>query len=277
MDGSERSRRSRRPTFPVPSMTPLSLIPSDVSTAVALAICGIAFVSGTARGFSGFGSALIFMPLASSIAAPRLVAALLLVIDFVAATPLLPNAWKHADRRATAVMVAGALVGVPIGTYFLTVLDPVTTRWIISCFVAALLVLLLSGWRYRGKDHVTLSVGIGGLSGFCSGLAQTGGPPIVGYWLGRPIPSAISRANILLFFGASDFFSLASYWLSGLITFDSVKFSLIVGPVYGVGVWFGASLFGKASEVMFRAICYALIAAAVIAGLPALDGILRGG
>ena len=98
----------------------------------AIAICAIAFVSGTARGFSGFGSALIFMPLASSIAAPRLVAALLLIIDFVAAAPLIPNAWKHADRKATAVMVAGALIGVPIGTYFLSQLEPVTTRWIIS-------------------------------------------------------------------------------------------------------------------------------------------------
>ena len=146
------------------------------------------------------------MPLASSIAAPRLVAALLLIIDFVAAAPLLPNAWQHADRRATAVIVLGALVGVPLGTYFLSRLDPVTTRWIISGFVLALLVLLLSGWRYRGQDHPALSIGIGGLAGFCSGLAQTGGPPIVGYWLGRPIAPTTARANILLFFGASDFF-----------------------------------------------------------------------
>jgi uncharacterized membrane protein YfcA len=252
------------------------LIPSDVSLNAAIAICAIAFVSGTARGFSGFGSALIFMPLASSIAAPRLVAALLLIIDFFAAAPLIPNAWKQADRKATAIMVCGALVGVPVGTYFLSRLEPVTTRWIISGFVLVLLLLLLSGWRYRGKDHATISVGIGGLSGFCSGLAQTGGPPIVGYWLGRPIASTIARANILLFFGASDFFSVVSYSLTGLITADSLKFSLVVGPVYAIGVWFGASLFGRASETVFRAICYVLIAAAVIIGLPALDGVLRG-
>ncbi len=251
------------------------LIPTELSTFAAVAICLIAFVSGMARGFSGFGSALIFMPLASSIAAPRLVAALLLIIDFVAALPLLPNAWKQADRKATAVIVAGALVGVPIGTYFLTVLEPVTTRWIISGFVTALLLLLLSGWRYRGQDHAAVSIGVGGLSGFCSGLAQTGGPPIVGYWLGRPIPSVIARANILLFFGASDFFSAVAYAVSGLINADAIKFALVVGPVYAVGVWFGASLFGRASEAMFRAICYALIAAAVLIGLPALDGVLR--
>jgi uncharacterized protein len=162
-------------------MTFFGLIPPEIGIRAAVAVCAIAFVSGTARGFSGFGSALIFMPLASSMAAPRLVAALLLIIDFIAATPLIPNAWKHADRKATAIIVAGALIGVPIGTYFLSRLDPVTTRWIISAFVSALLVLLLLGWCYRGKDHVTLSVGIGGLAGFCSGLAQTGGPPIVGY------------------------------------------------------------------------------------------------
>jgi uncharacterized membrane protein YfcA len=251
------------------------LLPADISLNAALAICAIAFVSGTARGFSGFGAALIFMPLASSMATPRLVAALLLIIDFVAAAPLLPNAWKQADRKATAVMVAGALIGVPIGTYLLSRLEPVTTRWIISAFVFALLALLISGWRYRGKDHAAISVGIGGLSGFCSGLAQTGGPPIVGYWLGRPLASTIARANILLFFGASDFFSVVSYLSAGLITVDAVKLAFVVGPVYGVGVWFGASLFGRASETLFRTTCYALIAAAVVIGLPALDGVLR--
>lgn len=257
-------------------MSFLGLIPSDVSINAAIAICVIAFVSGTARGFSGFGSALIFMPLASSMAAPRLVAALLLIIDFVAAAPLVPNAWKRADRSATAIMVLGALVGVPVGTYFLSRLDPVTTRWIISGFVAALLLLLLSGWRYRGKDHAAISIGIGGLSGFCGGLAQTGGPPIVGYWLGRPVASVIARANIVLFFGAADFFSVVSYSLTGLITAESIKFACVVGPVYAIGVWFGASLFGKAGEPVFRAICYVLIAAAILIGLPALDGVLRG-
>src|SRR3979411_369643 len=178
-------------------MSSFSLIPTDLSTNAAIAICAIAFVAGTSRGFSGFGAALIFMPLASSMAAPRLVAALLLVIDFVSAAPLVPNAWRHADRKAIAVMVTGALVGVPLGTYFLSRLAPVTTRWIISGFVFALLLLLLSGWRYRGKDFSAISIGIGALSGFCSGLAQTGGPPIVGYWLRPPLAA---RATPVLFF-----------------------------------------------------------------------------
>jgi uncharacterized membrane protein YfcA len=231
-------------------------------------------VAATARGFSGFGAALIFMPLASSVASPRLAAALLLVIDLVSAAPLIPDAWRNADRKATAIIVAGALVGVPLGTWCLTRLDPITARWIISGFVVALLALLLSGWRYRGRDYPALSVAVGAVSGFGSGLAQTGGPPIVGYQLGRPIPSKIARANIMLFFGASDLFSLASYAANGLITADSLKLSLLVGPIYAIGIALGATLYGRASENVFRVICYALIAMAVVAGLPALDGLL---
>jgi uncharacterized protein len=256
-------------------MSLFELIPGDVGINAALAICVIAFVSGAARGFSGFGSALIFMPLASSLAAPPLVAAVLLIIDIISAAPLTPNAWRHADRKAVAVMALGALVGTPLGTYALTQFDPLTTRWIISAFVFALLVLLVSGWRYRGKDHASIAVGIGSLSGFCSGLAQTGGPPIVAYWLGRPIAAAVARANILLFFAASDLFSLASYALAGLITPSALKFCVVVGPVYAIGVLLGATLFGKASDVLFRSICYALIALAALIGLPALDGVLR--
>jgi uncharacterized membrane protein YfcA len=258
-------------------MTLSGLVPTEISATTAIAICAVAFVAGTARGFSGFGAALIFMPLASSLAGPRLVAALLLIIDFVAMAPLIPSAWRQADRKATAVMAAGALVGVPIGTYFLTRLDPVTTRWIISGFVFALLLLLLSGWRYRGKDHAAVATGVGGVSGFCSGLAQTGGPPIVAYWLGRPLATSVARANIMLFFAASDVVSVVSYTVTGLITGEAIGFALIVGPVYAAGVALGAALFGRASEQVFRAICYALIAAAVVIGLPALDGVLRHG
>ena len=38
-------------------MSLLGLIPSEISLHAAIAICAVAFVSGTARGFSGFGSA----------------------------------------------------------------------------------------------------------------------------------------------------------------------------------------------------------------------------
>ena len=94
------------------------LIPNGISLNVAIAICAIALVSGTARGFSGFGSALIFMPLASSIAAPRLVAALLLVIDFVQAylqpgSPLYAGV-EAAQAAAITLLQAARAANIPV-------------------------------------------------------------------------------------------------------------------------------------------------------------------
>ena len=171
----------------------------------------------------------------------------------------------------------GALVGVPIGTYFLSRLDPVTTRWIISGFVFALLMLLLSGWRYRGKDHAAISVGIGGLSGFCSGLAQTGGPPIVGYWLGRPIASndrarqhrAVFRRLGFLFPRQLFPHRIDHRWIRS-------NFPSWSGPSTALASGSAPRCSAAPARKVFRAICYALIAAAVIVGLPALDGVLRG-
>ncbi len=256
-------------------MSLAALLPSDISVGAVTAICIIAVIAGVARGFSGFGSALIFMPLASSIAPPSLVAGVLLMIDSIAAAPLIPNALTHADRKPVIAMVAGAAVGVPLGTYALTQLDPVVTRWIISAFVFAMLALLVSGFRYRGQEHGSIAVGVGGLSGFCGGLAQTGGPPIVAYWLGRPITPSVARANIVLFFAGSDLFSLVSYVVAGLLTMDVLKLSLLVGPIYAFGLLIGAQMFGKASDTLFRITCYSLIALAAVIGLPLLDGVLR--
>jgi uncharacterized membrane protein YfcA len=248
-----------------------SMLPEGISVFTLVALMAVALLASMARGFSGFGSALIFMPLASTVAAPRTVAALLLIIDLVCAAPLAPNAWRQGDRKAVGLMAIGALITVPIGTYALTQLNPVTTRWIIIAFVTALLVLLISGWRYHGKGHPTLSVGVGGLAGFCSGLAQTGGPPIVAYWLGQPIAGALARANIVLYFAMTDIISFGTYTAAGLISWDVVKLSLLVGPVYGLGLFMGARLFGVASETLFRRVCYSLIALAAIVSLPVLD------
>jgi uncharacterized protein len=251
-----------------------SLLPEGVSVFTLLALMAVALVASVARGFSGFGAALIFMPLASTVAPPRIVAALLLVIDLVAAAPFALNAWKQGDRKAVSLMAFGALLTVPVGTYALTQFNPVTTRWIIIAFVTVLLALLISGWRYHGKGHPALSIGVGGVAGFCSGLAQTGGPPVVAYWLGRPIAGAVARANIILYFAFTDIMSFVTYIVAGILTWEVAGLALLVGPVYALGMFIGAKLFGVASETVFRRICYSLIALAAIIGLPVLDRFL---
>jgi Sulfite exporter TauE/SafE len=129
----------------------------DRSTGALLLLAITAFVAALARGFSGFGSALIFVPLASTAIGPRAAAPLLLIIDGVAAAGLIPGAWRHADKRDVGTMSAGALAGIPLGAWVLIKSDPLLIRWAIALFGTLLLALLMLGWRYSRQvnnfDH----------------------------------------------------------------------------------------------------------------------------
>jgi len=71
----------------------------------AIGFAFVALTAGLARGFSGFGAALIFMPLASAIAGPQTAAAVLVLIDLVFSVPLIVKA----AQRVSLVPVSSCL------------------------------------------------------------------------------------------------------------------------------------------------------------------------
>ena len=257
-----RWRRGWRIAWPVfqsfSAFTPLTL-------ALVVLIAGVA---GLARGFAGFGAALIFVPAASALVTPAVAAPVLLLADGVMSLGLLPRAWLLARKREAAIMAAGALVGVPLGTFALRHGDPEVLRWAIAGLAGTMLVLLASGWRYHGTPRVPVTVGVGALSGLFGGLAQLAGPPVVAYWLsGRSLPAEV-RANIILYFAATTVFSTVAYLATGLLSREAVSLAVLAAPSYALGLFLGARLFGKADESFFRRLCFALIAISVVTSLP---------
>ncbi|MBY5401903.1 sulfite exporter TauE/SafE family protein [Rhizobium leguminosarum] len=239
------------------------------------ALMAFAFIAGLARGFSGFGAALIFIPLGGAIVGPKLISPILLVIDGIAALGMIPSAWRGANRPEVFVMAAGAALGVPAGTAILALLDPLLLRWSITIIAICLLALLVSGWRYHGEPSAPLTCGIGLIAGLFSGTAQLGGPPVVAYWLGGKSDFTRVRANVVLYFSISSVFSAISYYVGGLFVPAVFALSAVILPSYAVGLYGGSKLFGLAEERTFRIACYILIAAAAIIGMPLLDGVLR--
>jgi uncharacterized membrane protein YfcA len=236
-------------------------------------LAATAFVGGLARGFSGFGAALIFMPIASAFMSAQIASPMLLIVDMVATAPLIPGALRRADRREVIVMAAGSLAGVPLGTWALTAMSPVAVRWMIVALIAPMLALMMSGWRYPGRTTATVTLCVGGISGFFGGVAQVGGPPVVLYWLRDAGKAITTRANIILFFAITSVITTISYLAGGLLSRAILGLAVAIGPAFGIGLWLGSHMFGLASEATFRRICYALIALAALISLPVFDGL----
>jgi uncharacterized membrane protein YfcA len=250
------------------------LFPGVPPGGVALLI-GATFLGGLVRGFTGFGFAMVFMPLASIVLGPVAALGLIWVIDLPFALPLAARSARRAEWSEVVPLLIAATLTLPLGIALLIWLDRETMRWILALLVLAAVGLMASGWRYHGKPGIPLSLGVGALSGLCNGLASIGGMPLAVFWLGAQRNDRHkTRANLQTYFGLSTVVSGAILWAKSIITLASLVMALPLFAVYGAGLWLGTHAFGLASEQTFRRIAYLVIFTSALVSLPFWDRLI---
>lgn len=235
----------------------------------------IVLVSGVVRGYSGFGGALIFIPLTASILGPRKAVAVFYLFDLVSATPYGYTYFPKANWKEVAPMYAGAFLLLPAGTWVLAHSDPLALRWALSLLVITMLAVLVSGWRYKGQPTAYASLGVGALAGFSGGSTGISGPVVIAYWLSSRSEAAVIRANIMVFYALQSTTTDIYFFLQGLFTFDVVVYALIAWPLYSIGLAAGARFFKGSSEGLYRISAYVLIALSALMSLPLFDKWIR--
>lgn len=232
------------------------------------AVAGAAALAGLARGFSGFGGAMVFMPIASLLYEPKLAAILLFIADDLAALAMLPDAVRRCVWREVLPLGLAAVIAVPFGVALLVVADADLMRWVICGVILLAVSLMAAGWRYTGRLGLPATLGTGALAGLSGGAAALPGPPVVLLWLGGQGNAATVRANLIVFFGFTATASGIAYWWSGLFTQASLLMSLPLIPAYLLPLSLGSRLFARSSEQQFRRAALALCAFAALSGLP---------
>lgn len=235
----------------------------------------ILFVGGLVRGFAGFGAGMIFMPVAASVISPAIAAASFLVLDFFVTLPMVFRAFRICDWGTVIPAVLGSVIFVHAGAWLLANSDVLLLRWIIFGIVVCLLLLLVSGWRYRGKPTASASFAVGTTSGLLGGISQVSAPPVAALWMSSVNEPAVIRANLIMFFALASIGSTIAYWMNGFFTIEVAHFLIAGVPAYGLAIFLGSRGFGKASPTLYRGIAYTLIAVAAITSLPLLDPVLR--
>jgi uncharacterized protein len=235
----------------------------------------IAILAGVVRGFSGFGSAQIYIPLIAAVYSPRVAAVTLLIIDTIGPTPFAVRGFAHCTWPEVLPMIIAAAIAIPIGTFALLLLDPIILRWFIAVMVLSLVAVLASGWRYHGRPRLPVTIGVGLFSGFGAGAVQIAGPPVLIYWLGTATSAITARANFLVYFLLLDLSSCVVYFWRGLITAELLALSLLLAIPFFVATAAGARYFHGASETLYRRVAYAIITASALVSLPLFDHWLR--
>ena len=212
----------------------------------------VAATAGVVRGITGFGGAMVMAPPFALLLGPRLTVPVVLLLEGIAALPMVWQTRALMRWRMIGPILAAACVTIPLGGYLLVSTEPAVLRRAIAATVIVFALLMLRGWRYSGPQRLPTALGLGGLSGVMTGATSVGAPPVILYLLSGPDPVATTRANLTLFLAGLSLAALVMLWSREVLDLHSALIALLLTPVYFVGLFAGVRLFARFNDTRFR-------------------------
>ncbi|ATY12068.1 sulfite exporter TauE/SafE family protein [Amycolatopsis sp. AA4] len=222
-------------------MTFWHLSPAAMAFAVAALLAG-----GLIRGYSGFGASLVWVSCLCLVLPPPAVIPSTLLLEIASSVTLLPKSWPDAHRPSVRWLLAGALVGLPIGIWFLSALPERATRLTVGLVVGISALALAFSRRTRRLPGPAACGGMGTAFGILNGACGMGGPPVVLMYLASPLPMAVNRASLVVFFLAADSMTVATAGTSGLLTAAVLGQTALFLPIALTGIAAGTWLYHHA-------------------------------
>ena len=230
------------------------LSPMVVMLAVA-AVFGAAFL----RGFTGFGFALAAVPALSLMLNPIVVVPCTLILGALAGVQVLPKLRHLVHWRSVWILVAGSLVGSPIGIWVLATLPANVTRAGIGIVLMVAVAVLWRQPRLANSPPTALGLATGIVSGVLNGSTALAGPPVILFFLSSADTLAVARASLIMYFFFSTAGTLAYDAAHGLIDRHVLLLAALLFPALYIGNWWGDRCFDASSAAAHRRIALGIL------------------
>ncbi len=203
----------------------------------------VAFLIGLAKG--GFGGLMgaLATPLMALVMPVDQVIGLVLPVLMFADLFALAFHWQRWNGRLVLLLLPGAVIGVTIGTLFITNAPTETLRLALGIIVLIFAIYkilenrIIGSLEYESRNwHGLLG---GTITGFSSALAHTGGPPVSIYLLMQNISPRVFVATAALFFFSLNWIKVPYYFYAQLFDFQKLWSVIWLVPLVPLGAWFG--------------------------------------
>ena len=250
-------------------LTPAMAEPTPLLLAVT---AGIAFLGAFAQGVTGFGSALVAMPLLALVIGVRDAAALVALLSLAINVALLVPARRALPWRQVGPLLAGSAAGIPVGVLFLAGADPRLARALLGATLVAVSAALLIGRRPSagpaGGSSGGPALAAGALAGLIGGAFNANGPVIALYAAGRGWGKCEAHAAMQLYFFASGLAIVALHGAGGITSRPVLLAALCCLPFVGAGSLAGWAVHRRVDEERYRLVlrlCLLAAGAALLA------------
>ena len=220
----------------------------DLPLALLLAIPLIVLLGYTIFGATGFGSAVVSVPLLAHLFPLTTAVATMTSLDFFAASH---TAWRHRSSIAWPEfkrLAPAAVVGIALGGTLLLNLPPAPALLALAIFVGAYGAYVLSGAPRLRRAPGWLAIPIGILGGVFSALFGTGGPVYIVYLSARIHDKGALRATASSMVAISVWLRLALFFATGVLKAPLLLMVLLLLPAMALGLFLGARLHDRLSS-----------------------------
>ncbi|MGQ9572182.1 MAG: sulfite exporter TauE/SafE family protein [Dehalococcoidia bacterium] len=231
-----------------------------MTAAVIAAAIGITFLSAGTQSLTGFGFALVMVPLLSLVWDVKLAVITSTLLSSISLVPLVVEVRRWLRLSKILPLATGSLVGVPVGLLIFTRIDADALKVCVASLVIVASLLLYFAPRFSlGPPTVPGSVAAGMLSGMLRASTSMGGPPLVLYMLSRENEVEAFRSTVLAVFLFNSVLTV-----TGLVIADEIGGEVLTAigvalPALAAGVLAGAWLRPRVDEELFRRIALAVL------------------
>lgn len=223
------------------------------------------FVGGLTSGLAGFAMGLVVSGVWLHIVTPVQTVAL------IAGYGVLTQAYgtwvlRHAlSWRSVAPFIVMGAVGIPLGTFLLTYVDPAWLRTGVGVLLLVYAIYGLARPHFRPVEAgLTADLGIGFANGLLGGLTGLSGV-IITVWCQMRIRAKDAQRTIFQPVNlAAMAINLASLGVAGAISGPTVRLYLLGLVPLAAGLWSGLKLYGRLDDAAFRRLILLLLLASGI-------------
>lgn len=221
----------------------------------ALVICAAGFVMGLA----GFGVGLVSLAFLPLFMAPVTAVVLVTLYALLFAGLVLVPLRRDFTARAIGVLIAGTMLGTPLGVWVLASVPAGVLKRLIGAVLVGVVALEWRGAFPRRLAGPGWGFAAGILAGAIGGAVGTPGPPVIVYCAMQGWSPRTFKANLQAFFVVNQAVILTGYWWAGLLTAEVWRFAGVFAVPALAGVGAGIALFDRVDHARFRRIVFALL------------------
>lgn len=224
------------------------------------AVCGAVLLATVTQQVSGFGFALLAVPLLAMVVGPKDAVAVAMAVGFASSGAMAVGLRDRIDHATLRRLLMGAAAGLPVGVVGLSALDAGVLRLALGLVVLGMVVVLARGYRIRTHGNGAV-VGAGVASGVLNGSLGTGGPPVILVLQAADTEQHRFRATCTAFFAICDVIAIPLLVASGAVRPSAWLYAVAAVPAVAVGTVVGSQLARRVDQEQFRRIVLALLVA----------------